>query len=82
MINVFLQLKSEFIFYVQYRSEEISPGDGGWGAGTGREEETVGEEGGRESQVGQSGAVAHAHHREAPGQEGWFPAALENIQTF
>ena len=45
-------------------------GDGGRGTRTGREEETVGEEVGRESQVGQTGAVAHAHHGETPGQEG------------
>ena len=44
--------------------------DGRRGTGPGREEETVGEKGGRKSQVGQAGTVAHAHHGEAPGQEG------------
>ena len=27
-------------------------------------------------------SVAHAHQREAPGQEGWFPVAKQDIQTF
>ena len=40
------------------------------GTGPGREEETVGEKGGRKSQVGQAGSLAHAHHRAAPSQEG------------